>query len=231
MTLHTHLKAHHTVRISDGVEVEKPELYEMFEGQTRDNAFRTLSEDTCKNALLWENATEVIKLPNWMEFVSELQNSKATERISNLISTSNADWLDYSKIGGKKYEIIVSYKELLSKIPTLSEFVPVGENGEVLEEPYAWKEYLNPNKSESPDWNPVVVEECFAYEAALSNVIYEGWEVLLNNDYTKTIGNKKGFIIAFLRNGSIEIQGKSSRITVKTTDELNREVQLYLKIK
>jgi hypothetical protein len=114
MTLHTHLKAHHSVKMIDGV--------------------------------------EVIKLPNWME----------------LVLKHDFEYSDDSSLGF----IIYEYTEFMQKPPTLSQFVPVGKNGEVLEEPIE----IHPSHHEEYE---LYLSELQQYETAQSNVIYEGWEVIL----------------------------------------------------
>jgi hypothetical protein len=167
-TLHTHLKAHHSVKMIDGV--------------------------------------EVIKLPNWMEFWDRLH--------------------DDHDIGFEQTVSIFNlFKEGQSKKPTLSEFVTVGENGEVLEEP------TKKDTGDSFFDMSKYYVDIDIYTTAQANVIYEGWEVITNGKNLKSVAgtfNGKRFRLDFV-NGICKAAFAS--IVFKTTDDLNREVQLYLKIK
>ena len=170
-TLHTHLKAHHSVKMIDGV--------------------------------------EVIKLPNWMEFWDSLigcavRNEKSYKDVS---------------IINNEFMIIMHHA------PTLSQFVPVGENGEVLEEPEEYELFLKMADTplrQSQEWRDRINN----YENAQSNVIYEGWGKYHNN----TIESGEN-MISFREDGKIYFSGEDCSRRIYTIDGLNREVQIYLKIK
>jgi hypothetical protein len=207
MTLHTHLKAHHTVRMIDGVEVEKPKDYDYY--FVLDDGFPSEIQLDC---MKYNAATEVIKLPNWMEFWDSLigcavRNEKSYKDVS---------------IINNEFMIIMHHA------PTLSQFVPVGENGEVLDIPE--QPSRDDFHEDEDDYYNRAFEEWVGqfkeYQTAQSNVIYEGWGKYHNN----TIESGEN-MISFREDGKIYFSGEDCSRRIYTTDDLNREVQIYLKIK
>jgi hypothetical protein len=210
MNINKFLKQHFTVRMIDGVEVEKPKLkdhdcYPFCEKCTKFLESKEYSD--------YAAATEVIKLPNWMVFWDTLIGCAV--RV------------------GKSYKDVAilnnSFLLFMQQPPTIDKFVPW--DGEVLEEPDAWLNYLNQSATESPDWNPIIVEECFRYELALDKVIFEGWRVIDNQQFITTIKDKSENILQFDNRAELVFLTTPKIKEVKTLDDLNRKCQLFMKVK
>ena len=85
-------------------------------------------------------------------------------------------WVDEKRNGnGGHYDIIIRYKNFLKQPLKLGFFVPCDENGNVLEEPKRWNDYLQfPDSFDgNKEWG-----ELYNYELAIERILFKGlyWE-------------------------------------------------------
>lgn len=201
--LHKFLKQHFTVRMIDGVEVKKPVLQEHKCSSFCKECTKFLESKEYRN---YASATEVIKLPNWMEFWHTLRKSKYM--VDSIIDNQDL------------------FTEFMQQPSTIDKFVPW--DGEVLEEPREYYEnFLKKGTSFSSSW----LDECEQYQAAIDKVIFEGWKVTYSDNAQTIIGTGEKRIV-FQNDGTVfVINEHSDTIQVKTLDDLNRECQLFMKMK
>lgn len=105
------------------------------------------------------------KLVSMVDFVLE----EAKETLT--INTEQYDWFCAEQI---KLESVRLYAKFLGQPLTLGMFVPVGENGEVLEEPAIFKQWM----ANKVDVSEHISEsfDCVLYRAAKRKCLFEGFE-------------------------------------------------------
>lgn len=103
-------------------------------------------------------------------------NDKTMEAIYLQSMTDFITWVDEKRNGnGGHYDIIIRYKNFLKQPLKLEMFVPCDENGNVLEEPKRWNDYLQfPDSFDgNKEWG-----ELYNYELAIERILFKGlyWE-------------------------------------------------------
>ena len=78
-------------------------------------------------------------------------------------------------VEGTKYKDLVNYAKFLKQPLKLEMFVPCDEEGNVLEEPKRWKDYLQyPDSFDgNKEW-----DELYDYQQAKEKVLFEGFELV-----------------------------------------------------
>ena len=97
--------------------------------------------------------------------------------ITHLISTTEfVKVLQQSQLWGNCYDVVCNilekYANFISQKPELWMFVPCDEDGNVLEEPENYKEWL----LDTPYDFLYKYEHCLQYQQAQSKVLFKGWE-------------------------------------------------------
>ena len=127
---------------------------------------------------------------------------KTMEAIYLQSMTDFITWVDEKRNGsGGHYDIIIRYKNFLKQPLQLGFFVPCDENGNVLEEPKRWNDYLQfPDSFDgNKEWG-----ELYDYELAIERILFKGFEyVNFINDgkllpYHRLIKNDEYFNVRFL---------------------------------
>ena len=83
-------------------------------------------------------------------------------------------------VEGTKYKDLVNYAKFLKQPLKLEMFVPCDEEGNVLEEPKRWKDYLQyPDSFDgNKEW-----DELYDYQQAKEKVLFEGFEIFKGTIY------------------------------------------------
>lgn len=134
-------------------------------------------------------------------------NDKTMEAIYLQSMTDFITWVDEKRNGnGGHYDIIIRYKNFLKQPLKLEMFIPCDENGNVLEEPKRWNDYLQfPDSFDgNKEWG-----ELYNYELAKERVLFNGFvfeesqkEALKNNtQLSVSIYTENSFYITHRLNG------------------------------
>ena len=139
-----------------------------------------------------QNTMEVIYLQSMTDFV--LEQSK------------NAPIEEYHQVNETFVNKVVNYANFLKQLLKLEMFVPCDENGNVLEEPKRWNDYLQfPDSFDgNKEWG-----ELYNYELAQERVMFKGFvfeesqkEALKNNtQLSVSIYTENSFYITHRLNG------------------------------
>lgn len=114
---------------------------------------------------------------------------------------------------------IHNYAKLLPTPLTLGMFVPVDDDGNVLEEPEYYDKWLTPNKFsytglEFDSWK----ECCSIYKKALSNVLFDGFEITDESEGKSELwrlSNEDGFCLLFSN-----FYDRTKSLNLKTIEDL-----------
>lgn len=111
-----------------------------------------------------------------------------------------------------------NFAKLTNRAPRLGDFVPCDEDGNVLEEPYRYRDGFTSKETaiqNKEDWNK--------FHQAQSRVIFKGdWEVdYFSNDSTWIESDNLGIIIRFTAKGEVEYKGG----TINRIEDLPREIE------
>lgn len=106
------------------------------------------------------------------------------------------------------------HAKFLQQTPTLGMFVPCDEEGNVLEEPEKYNDWLKfKNKYE---YGEFYTKKCKQYQQAQQRVIFEGWELAKKEEGSIKIVNKEKERIYFFNDGTIIYNNK----IIKTIEDL-----------
>ena len=111
------------------------------------------------------------KLISMADFVLELGKT-------NQIDLSNEAFID----------VFLNYANFLKQPLTLGMFVPCDDDGNVLEEPDRWDDYVKAPESfdGNKEWYNL-----YAYEQAKERVLFEGFSLQYQSSYTIVVDNEK----------------------------------------
>jgi len=122
------------------------------------------------------------------------------------------------------------YMDLILQPLTKGMFVPCGEDGEVLSEPNKFGAFCDGIKihaSLSIEVN-IFEESCKQYKEAKERVIFEGWSITMQNEYSIILNDSDKQLFNFLTTG--EVQGTYPEQLYETLeDAINDKVKLKLK--
>lgn len=136
-------------------------------------------------------------------------------------------WLDMADIRGNgKYDKMVSFAKFLSQPLNLGMFVPCDLEGNVLEEPEMYSDYLLSNEEyckiprvHCNEWH----EACKEYQEAKDRVLFEGWFFNYEFPGSITIKNKEdNFLGHWKRDLKIHTSSNGSpyRTAIETIEDL-----------
>ena len=132
-----------------------------------------------------------------------------------------ANYTDVSNIS-EKYATIWNYANFLKQLLKLEMFVPCDENGNVLEEPKRWNDYLQfPDSFDgNKEWG-----ELYNYELAQERVMFKGFEHYLFREANNVKHNKSRKCFSFPNYNGVIIEDLIS-LEVELTESAIKQIGL-----
>ena len=109
-----------------------------------------------------------------MKLISQKEYDK---QIKDWIKENNKTEKDQSFTDSIALDKIFKYNEFIDKSLNLGMFIACGKEGNVLEEPKAYKNYLSYNSNVLKENHPEVYKECEQYQEAKERVLFEGFDI------------------------------------------------------